>query len=148
MLLYHHCHSNFHSNKFKKEGTGLMKPACNAGYWIWSLGWKDSLEKGMAMHSSILTWRIPWTEEPGGPRTVHGAARSWTQLTDWAQHGHPAPYLFRDEKETEGYAKGVMGDSLLNSCTYLVFDLSTFIVVKYTPYKIYHFILMSTIQWH
>ena len=31
-----------------------------------SLGWEDSLEKGMAAHSSILAWRIPWTEEPGG----------------------------------------------------------------------------------
>ena len=31
-----------------------------------SLGWKDPLEKGMATHSSILAWRIPWTEEPGG----------------------------------------------------------------------------------
>ena len=32
---------------------------------IWSLGWEDPLEKGMATHSSILAWRIPWTEEPG-----------------------------------------------------------------------------------
>ena len=31
-----------------------------------SLGWKDPLEKGMATHSSILAWEIPWTEEPGG----------------------------------------------------------------------------------
>ena len=31
-----------------------------------SLGWEDPLEKGMATHSSILDWRIPWTEEPGG----------------------------------------------------------------------------------
>ena len=31
-----------------------------------SLGWEDLLEKGMATHSSILAWRIPWTEEPGG----------------------------------------------------------------------------------
>ena len=30
------------------------------------LGWEDPLEKGMAIHSSILAWRIPWTEEPGG----------------------------------------------------------------------------------
>ena len=29
-------------------------------------GWEDPLEEGMAMHSSILAWRIPWTEEPGG----------------------------------------------------------------------------------
>ena len=31
-----------------------------------SLGWKDPLEEGMATHSSLLAWRIPWTEEPGG----------------------------------------------------------------------------------
>ena len=33
---------------------------------VQSLGWEDPLEKGMATHSSILAWRIPWTEEPGG----------------------------------------------------------------------------------
>ena len=33
--------------------------------WVQSLGWKDPLEKEMATHSSILAWRIPWTEEPG-----------------------------------------------------------------------------------
>ena len=34
--------------------------------WVQSLGWKDTLEKGMATHSSILAWGIPRTEEPGG----------------------------------------------------------------------------------
>ena len=33
--------------------------------WVQSLGWEDPLEKGMATHSSILAWRIPWTDEPG-----------------------------------------------------------------------------------
>ena len=33
---------------------------------VQSLGWEDPLRKGMAAHSSILAWRIPWTEEPGG----------------------------------------------------------------------------------
>ena len=33
---------------------------------IQSLGWEDPLKKEMAAHSSILTWKIPWTEEPGG----------------------------------------------------------------------------------
>ena len=32
---------------------------------VQSLGWEDPLEKGMAIHFSILAWRIPWTEEPG-----------------------------------------------------------------------------------
>ena len=40
-----------------------------------SLSWEDPLEKGMATHSSILAWRIPWTEEPGGA-TVHGITES------------------------------------------------------------------------
>ena len=34
--------------------------------WVQSLGWEDPLEKEMATHSSIVAWRIPWTEEPGG----------------------------------------------------------------------------------
>ena len=41
-----------------------------------SLGWEDPLEEGMAAHSSILSWRIPWTEEPGGA-TVLGIAKNW-----------------------------------------------------------------------
>ena len=38
--------------------------------WIQSLGREDPLEEGMATHSSILAWRIPWTEEPGGLQTM------------------------------------------------------------------------------
>ena len=34
------------------------------------LGWKEPLEKGMAIHSSTLAWRIPWTEEPCGPQSM------------------------------------------------------------------------------
>ena len=34
------------------------------------LGWEDSLEKEMATHSSILAWKIPWTEEPGGLQSM------------------------------------------------------------------------------
>ena len=34
--------------------------------WFRSLDWEDPLEKGMATHPSVLAWRIPWTEEPGG----------------------------------------------------------------------------------
>ena len=38
--------------------------------WVQSLGWEDPLEKEMATHSRILAWRIPWTEEPGGPQSI------------------------------------------------------------------------------
>ena len=37
---------------------------------VLSLGWEDPLEKGMAAHSSVLAWRIPWTEEPGGLQSM------------------------------------------------------------------------------
>ena len=38
--------------------------------WILSLGWDDPLEKEMATHSSILVWKILWTEEPGGLQSM------------------------------------------------------------------------------
>ena len=38
--------------------------------WVQSLGWEDPLEKEVATHSSILAWRIPWTEEPGGLQSM------------------------------------------------------------------------------
>ena len=43
--------------------------------WVWFLGQKDLLEKKMVTHSSILAWRIPWTEEPGRLHTVCGVVR-------------------------------------------------------------------------
>ena len=38
--------------------------------WVRSLGWEDPLEKEMATHSSILAWKIPWTEEPGRLQSI------------------------------------------------------------------------------
>ena len=38
--------------------------------WVWSLGWEDPLKEGMATHCSVLAWRIPWTEEPGGLQSM------------------------------------------------------------------------------
>ena len=38
--------------------------------WVQALGWEDPLEEEMATHSSILAWRIPWIEEPGGLQSV------------------------------------------------------------------------------
>ena len=48
---------------------------------IQSMGWEDPLEKGMATHYSILAWRIPWMEEPGGLHTVHEVTESQTGLS-------------------------------------------------------------------
>ena len=43
-----------------------------------SLGWEDPLEEDMATHSSVLAWKIPWTEEPGGLQSI--AFQNWTRL--------------------------------------------------------------------
>ena len=48
---------------------------------VQSLGWEDPLEKEMAIHSSILAWRIPWTKQPSGLQS-HGVAKSRTRLSD------------------------------------------------------------------
>ena len=58
----------------------VKKSACNAGDPGSILGWEGPLEEGMATHSSILAWRIPWTEEPGGLQST-GSQRvrhDWT----------------------------------------------------------------------
>ena len=44
-----------------------------------SLGWEDPLKEGMAIHSSILAWKLPWQEEPGRLQSM-GSQKGWTQL--------------------------------------------------------------------
>ena len=44
----------------------VKNPPAMQETWVQALGWEDLLEEGMAAHSSILAWRIPQTEEPGG----------------------------------------------------------------------------------
>ena len=56
-----------------------------------SLGGEDPLEEGMATHSSILVWRIPWTEEPGG--LVYRVAKSWTRMKQLSMQ-HDVHYIF------------------------------------------------------
>ena len=48
------------------DGSDSKESACNAG----DLGWEDPLEKEMATHSSILPWKIPWTEQSGGLQSM------------------------------------------------------------------------------
>ena len=51
--------------------------------WVRALGWEDPLEKQMAIHSSTIAWKIPWTEEPGRLQSM-GAAKSRTRLRDFS----------------------------------------------------------------
>ena len=59
--------------------------------WVWSLRWEDPLEEGMETHFSILTWRLPWTEEPGRLKSM-GSQRVGH---DWAtKHTHTHTYTY------------------------------------------------------
>ena len=62
-------------------GSDGKESACNEGDPGSSPNQEDPLEEGMATHSSILAWRIPWTEEPGGLQSM-GVTKSRTQLSD------------------------------------------------------------------
>ena len=48
----------------------VKNPPVMQGTWIPFLGWKDPMEKEMAIHSSIFAWKSPWTEEPGGLQSI------------------------------------------------------------------------------
>ena len=52
--------------------------------WVRSLGREAPLEEAMATHSSILAWRIPWTEEPEGLPSM--GSKSWTRLKQFSMH--------------------------------------------------------------
>ena len=63
---------------------------------VWLLDWEDPLEEGMATHSSVLAWRIPWTEEPGGLQSI-GLQRVGH---DWSDLAHELRFL-QNKKRTE-----------------------------------------------
>ena len=65
-------------------GSDGKESLWNAGDQVQSLGWEDPLEKGMATHSSILAWKMPWTEEPGELQSM----KSQRIRHDWETNTH------------------------------------------------------------
>ena len=66
-------------------GSVVKETAYNAGDargMVQSLGWEDSLEEGMATHTSILAWKIPWAEEPGGLQSIGHKESNMTEVTE------------------------------------------------------------------
>ena len=74
-------HVSYYSVIWGFPGVQMVKnlPATRET-WITSLSGKDPWEEGMATHSSILAWRVPWTEEPGGLQSM-GVTKSQTRLS-------------------------------------------------------------------
>ena len=69
-------------------GSYGEESAHNVGDLGLILGWEDPLEKGMATYSSILAWRIPWTEEPGGLQSMGSQREGHNWATNTFTHFH------------------------------------------------------------
>ena len=68
-------HMGFPGGSEGKESACMKKP------WVHFMGQEDSVEEGMATHSSILAGKIPWTEEPGGLQSI-GSQKTGAQMND------------------------------------------------------------------
>ena len=87
---------NIQKNFFIKgipQWLSSKESACQAGDVGSILDQKDPLEEAMATHSSILAWRIPWTEEPGRLHIVHRVAKSQTRLKQLSRSTFFKKYL-------------------------------------------------------
>ena len=72
-------------NRGFSRGSVAKKPPAKQETGVQSLGWEHPLEKEMGIHSSILVWEIPWTEEPGGLQSM-GSQRVRNDLVTKQQH--------------------------------------------------------------
>ena len=77
------CKYEFYNNEITQAeekgfsgGPGVKNPPLMQGTQVRSLGQEDPLEEGMATHASILAWRIPWTEDPGGLQFMGSQTRT------------------------------------------------------------------------
>ena len=87
------------------RGTRGKEPACQCRRhetWVRSLGWEDSLEEGMATHSNILAWEIPWTEKPGRLQSIR-SRRVGHNWTNWAR---------KHSVLRQKWGRGLMGGAL------------------------------------
>ena len=109
-----------------------------------SLDRDDPLEEGMATHSSILAWRIPWTEEPGGlqstgHRVRHDWARMHRHLEPWCVGVNVRGHRFKDAQEALFVC--------LRSCSELWSPLSLGIVYWGVTYIYENVLIKCTVGW-
>ena len=88
---------------FSGGSAGKNLPAMQET-WVWSLGQEDPMEKGMATHSSVLAWRISWTEELDGLQSI--GSQSWTHLSNLYLISH---YIFLPHLLYPLYIDGCLG---------------------------------------
>ena len=93
LLLCSALFKSYRSCRASQVALVVKNPPANVGdikdKRVQSLGWEDPLEEGLATDSSVLVWRIPWTEEPGS-LAVHAVVKGWTWLKWLSIHTEPA----------------------------------------------------------
>ena len=92
------CRSKIYLSRYQASlvAQRVKNPPAMRETWVQSLGWEDHLEEGMAIHSSILAWRMPWTEEPGGLQSLGSQRVGQTERvsTQSLQPCPPQPYQY------------------------------------------------------
>ena len=82
------------SKQNRLGGSAVKNLPANSGDAGSSLGWEDPLEEETATHSSILAWRILWTEKPGGQQSMRSQRVRHDRVTEYAYiTGRPRPFL-------------------------------------------------------
>ena len=97
----------------------VKNPLATPQTWVWSLDWKDPLEKEIATHSRIVAWEIPWTEEPGGLQSM----RSQRVSQDWAINTYTFFFLNRGshgEFTLSAYRPHLCLPSLTSECSVIM----------------------------
>ena len=84
---------SFASSRDFPGGSDGKESACNVGDLHWFLSWEDALDKEMVIHSSVLAWRIPRSEEPEPGRLQFMGCRE-LDVTDWVTHTHTVCSFF------------------------------------------------------
>ena len=87
----------------------VKRPSTMRETRVQSLGREDPLEKETSIHSSTISWKIPWTEEPGRLHVVHGVTKSRTRLSDFTSLPRSHLDLFMPEQ---------LYKRLIDSCIY------------------------------
>ena len=123
--------------------------------WLRYLGREDPLEEGTAMHSSILAWRSPWTEEPGGPQSWgHRVRHDWateqrtTNVIFWNQSGYPSLLVVHTLK-----CMSIFIFFFFNICILLIVDLqcSSYICTHILFFRLFSMVgyckILTIIPW-
>ena len=101
-----------------------------------SLGQEDTLEKGIATHSSILAWRIPWAEEPGGVQStgLQRVGYDWVTNT----HSHTYTYILFIHLSVDGHLGcfhtwAIINNADMNIGVHVSFQIGVFVLFRYVP---------------